>query len=824
MRRFVPLSRMPGPGGSERGLAAKDAAERLERFGENVIVETDRSGWLDVLKDALTDPMIWFLAGTASLFFVLGDYTEAAVLAAALIPIMCMDAYLHRRTKASAEGLSKLLAEHVRVVRGGSEVDIPARSLVPGDLVLTQANAPFPADGVLVGGDNLQVDASALTGESLPVRKAVFTAALAGASDMAVDDTCWAMAGTRLLTGEARMQVVFTGAETLYGQIVRTAQIGTGQRTPLQQAIGKLVAGLLVVAVILCLVLAGVRLAQGFGWVDAAVSGVTLAVAAIPEEFPVVFSFFLGVGVFRLSKQRALVRRSIAVENIGRVTCICTDKTGTLTEGRLHLQHIFAAGGRTDGDVLSAAATAARQESGDPLDLLVLAKGAAPDGARLAVFPFTEDRRRETGVIETPDGTVHIAVKGAPENVLAMCTLAPADRDAWLDKTRALAGEGHKVIACAAATAADWSGEEPGSGYAFCGLLAFEDPVRPGVRDAVTEAQDAGIRVIMVTGDHPDTARAIALELGIGGADPKIIQGQDLEEEGGADMTGFDVVARAMPAQKLNLVRALQAQDHIVAVTGDGVNDVPALKGADIGIAMGERGTQSAREVAAIVLLDDNFRTIVNAIAEGRQVFSNLKLSFAYLLMIHGPLVATAALLPLAGYPLLYLPIHIVWLELVMHPTALLVFQKQATRGRLGPADGGVGAQFFRAREWAVIGGVTTLVTGLIMWGFIHALGPAQDALHARSLALAILLSANGAVALALGGWKNRGAVLAAAGSVVPAVLVIQSPLVSRLLHLAPLHLGDWGIALVGGGALGALAALFHGAGMRLWSVPKPAA
>ena len=284
MRRFVPLSRMPGPGGSERGLPAKDAAERLERFGENVIVETDRSGWLDVLKDALTDPMIWFLAGTASLFFVLGDYTEAAVLAAALIPIMCMDAYLHRRTKASAEGLSKLLAEHVRVVRGGSEVDIPARSLVPGDLVLTQANAPFPADGVLVGGDNLQVDASALTGESLPVRKAVFTAALAGASDMAVDDTCWAMAGTRLLTGEARMQVVFTGAETLYGQIVRTAQIGTGQRTPLQQAIGKLVAGLLVVAVILCLVLAGVRLAQGFGWVDRAAGKRRPARPACPGE------------------------------------------------------------------------------------------------------------------------------------------------------------------------------------------------------------------------------------------------------------------------------------------------------------------------------------------------------------------------------------------------------------------------------------------------------------------------------------------------------------------------------------------------------------
>jgi P-type Ca2+ transporter type 2C len=816
MRHPVPLSRMPESGASEQGLSTAEADRRLEQFGENAIVEADRSGWLDVLRDALTDPMVWFLAGTASLFAILGDYTEAAVLAVALIPIIGLDAYLHKRTKASVEGLSKLLTEHVRVIRDGKEIGIPARHIVPGDLIMAPANTRFPADGVIVGGDNLQVDASALTGEAMPVRKNVFTDVLTGEDDILVDDAYWAMAGTRLLSGEARVRVAFTGAETLYGQIVRTAQSGNGGRTPLQKAIGRLVAILLAISVTLCVVLALVRYAQGFGWVDAAISAVTLAVAAIPEEFPVVFSFFLGIGVFRLAKQRALVRRSIVVENIGRVTCICTDKTGTLTEGRLHLQHIITADERTEDDVLSVAAAAARAESGDPLDLLVLANGSAPGGRWLAVFPFTEDRRREVGVIETQDGTVHIAMKGAPETVLSMCSMTRETRDNWSREVRALARDGHKVIACAEMTAPSWSGDEPVTGYAFSGLLAFEDPVRPGVKDAMNEAQNAGIRVIMVTGDHPDTAQAIATELGIGGADPKIIQGDEFAEDAGVDLSRFDVVARAMPSQKLELVKALQAKKHIVAVTGDGVNDVPALKGADIGIAMGERGTQSAKEVAAIVLLDDNFRTIVNAIAEGRQVFANLKLSFAYLLMIHGPLVATAALLPLLGYPLLYLPIHVVWLEVIMHPTALLVFQKQARNGRLSRADQSVGVQFFGMREWSLIGLITVLVSGLIAWSFIDSLGPEQNVDHARSMALATLLSANAAVTLALRGWTTRSAIIAAAASLGSAILLIQSPLVSGLMHLNPLHMGDWVIALLGGGTLGSLAILFNRARTRL--------
>ncbi len=273
--------------------------------------------------------------------------------------------------------------------------------------------------------------------------------------------------------------------------------------------------------------------------------------------------------------------------------------------------------------------------------------------------------------------------------------------------------------------------------------MAFEDRVRAGVKEAIAEAQAAVIRVIMVTGDHVTTAAAIAREIGLGAGPPRIIEGTELKAADRRGLQDFDVVARAIPAQKLDLVRALRASGEIVAVTGDGVNDVSALQGADIGIAMGERGTRTAREVASIVLLDDNFRTIVRAISEGRQLFRNLKLSFAYLLMVHMPLVATAALIPFAGFPLLYLPMHVVWLELIIHPTALLVFQELPPSGELEPVQRNSKLRFFDWREWTLIGLIGTLVIVLIVVGYLRSLGANDDVEHARSMALVALVVAS---------------------------------------------------------------------------------
>lgn len=817
MIHTVPAERAEAIFRDPRGLTSTEAGVSRASFGLNDIIVAPPSGWRNLLRSTVGDPMIWFLTATALLFAWLGDYVEAGVLTVALVPIIGMDAYLHRRTQASTEGLAGRLAVQARVMRDGVLLDIPSSEIVPGDLVVVRESEPFPADGVLIGADNVQVDESALTGEALPVRKRAFKLDSAHHSgkalgERAIENESWGAAGTRVLTGEARLRVVFTGAQTLYGQIVRSAQADENERTPLQQALTSLVATLLVAAIVMCLALAITRYLQGHGVVDALLSAVILAVAALPEEFPVVFALFLSIGVYRLAQRQALVRRAVVVENIGRVSCICSDKTGTLTEGRLQLTHLMPGPGVSEGELLRMAAIASRESSADPLDLAIQQRAAAVMQTPVAVFPFTEDRRREVAIVENEKGELVAAAKGAPETLLDMSSISPSERERWLSATFELASSGHKVIACARCKLAGWQGGEPDRNYVLLGLLAFEDPVRPTASEAVKTARAAGIRVIMVTGDHPATAQAIAAEVGIGERPPRVIDGPDLPNylnaSNPAGLRQVDVVARCIPAQKLELVRALQAAGEIVAVTGDGVNDVPALQGADIGIAMGERGTRSAREVASIVLLDDNFRTIIAAISEGRQLFENLRLSFAYLLMVHIPLVLTAAVIPFAGYPLLYLPAHIVWLELIIHPTALLVFPRAPATDPLKPMRRTGRLRFFDAPEWIIICAVGMAVTVFIAMGYVRSLGPAGDVEHARSMAMVMLITASATITAGLTGLKTRSSAIVVAAALASAGLLVQIPTMAELLHLSPLHADDWLLAGAAGLAPGGLAFL----------------
>jgi Ca2+-transporting ATPase len=813
MRRPVPIARLDGLTSRETGLTSTQASERRVRYGSNRIVDTPPLRWDDLLRETARDPMIWFLAITALLFAWLGDVAEAAVLGFALLPIAGMDLYLHRRTSASTEGLAGRLATTALAIRDGVPSAVPSTELVPGDLVVVEEHGAIPADGLIVAG-SLQTDESALTGEALPVRKTALPATLTGGPEVGVDGMHWGYAGTRALTGTARLRVVFTGAETLYGEIVLSAQAGRHEHTPLQRAIQALVKALVLAAGAICALLMVTRLLQGHGFVDAIMSALTLAVAALPEEFPVVFAFFLGVGIYRLARRQALVRRAVVVENIGRVTCICSDKTGTLTEGRLRLAHVVPAEGIAAERLLAIAATASRATGGDPLDAAILAASASVGGDVIATHPFTEERRRESAAIRTSDGNVLFAMKGAPETIFALASLTAEQRATWLERTRELAATGHKVIGCAERlTEPDTHVDgEPAGGYTFLGTLAFEDPVREGAAAAIAHAQGAGIRVIMMTGDHLATARAVAAELGLGSATSRAIEGGELdallERDGANGLRDVAVIARALPAQKLDLLRALQRAGEIVAVTGDGVNDVPALQSADVGIAMGERGTRTAREVASIVLLDDNFRTIVRAIAEGRQLFRNLQLSFAYLLMVHIPLVVTAALIPFAGFPLLYLPAHIVWIELIIHPTAILAFQQSAPAGALAAVERHATARFFSPRDWLVIGAVGIVVTLALLAGYAHSLAAAQSVEHARSLALAMLIVAGAAVTGGLSLCRGRAALSLAASGIASALVIIQVSPIASFLHLSPLQLGDWLIAAATGLGAGMLAAL----------------
>ncbi len=733
---FESLSGIPARAG---GLHQDEVERQRVRFGANDIVEISGHPLLELVRDTLRDPMVWFLLGIAIVFLLLGQKRDAIILFVALVPLLLMDLLLHRRAQASTRELRGRLASNCFVHRGDQVIEIPVARLVPGDLVRLEPGQSLPADGIFQKSRGLQLDESSLTGESLPVGKQHWEELLRlwpSGGERLVPESSLGFAGTRVLTGEGELRVTQTGRSTGYGQIVRSVSDLPHESTPLQQAISRLVSRLIVAALAFCVLLAGIRMVQGHGWLDALLSAATLAVAAIPEEFPVVFTFFLGVGVYRLARRKALVRRAVTVENMGRVDLICTDKTGTLTEGVLTLNHRLPVSGVSEQELLEAAAWASRAESLDPmdqaiLDLLSMERGdLQPDTRRvLAVFPFTEDRKREVVIRQDGSRRPESWIKGAPEEVLPRTTLSDAERREWSEHVDRLSSEGHKVLACGRLEMHDLEdgvGEgssEPQRGYQFLGLLAFEDPARPDVASAVRACEEAGIRVLMITGDHPNTAAAICRDIGLGGGNPRVVSAEEHAahlvpewlESNPSWLDGVHAIARCRPLQKLAVVQAFRRSGRVVAVTGDGVNDVPALKAADIGIAMGLRGTRGAREVSSIILSDDRFSTIVGAIGEGRQLFDNLRRSFEYLLLFHIPFVATAAIVPLLGYPLLYLPLHVVWLELLIHPTALLAFQQEA---RPGIPPGARDGDFFSNAQASRI-----LLVGLLMALLVAALG-----------------------------------------------------------------------------------------------------
>ncbi len=807
MQRLFSRERIKDSLSSDWTLDASEVEARRVRYGRNDIVEVVTHRWRELAKNTLLDPMIWFLVGTSILFAILGDFTQTIILLVATIPLIGMDAFLHWRTQASTQGLRSRLATDAIIIRNNGQIKVPTLEIVPGDLVVVNSGDYFPADGIIVSGKNLQVDESTLTGESLPITKKFVTqVSRTDVDTISVDYEHWGFAGTRLLTGQAYLRVVYTGKKTIYGEIVESAVQTSQAATPLQKSIAQLTLYLIGFATFICVVLAGVRYYQGFGLVDAILSAATLAVAALPDEFPIVFTFFLGVGVYRLARKNALVRRAVAVENIGRVTCICSDKTGTITEGQLKLIQVVPAAGFEENELLALAAMAARIESGDPLDKAIHDKAMESKlviSEPLVTFPFTEDRKRETAIFQQTPNQYLIASKGAPETIFELCTLTENARSEWMERLHQLAGEGYKVIACARSfiTATSIPSSEPTMHYQLAGLLGLTDPPRKEVYAAIKACRESHIHVLMITGDHPETGRAIARQIGLGGENITVMTADeteiDIQNKGPQCLQTIDVISRAIPSQKLHFVQALQAIGEIVAVTGDGVNDVPALKAADIGIAMGGRGTQSAREVAAIVLLDDNFGSIVNAIGEGRQLLTNLKLGFKYLLMLHIPLVFSAAIIPLLGYPLLYNPIHIVWLELIIHPTCMLVFQDTPESKTLAPLNSQVNNHFFHNRDWFRVGGIGLYTTLLVSLSYVLILKAGGSVDYARALALSLLCFTSAALTIGLSGFRTLTSRIVTLTTVITTILLVQIPMLNHLLDLQPLSLTTWAFVMI---------------------------
>lgn len=803
---------MKGLNKSASGLLDSEVQSQNVRFGWNEIVDVHSNLWYGLIKETMKDPMIWFLVLVGSIFIFVGQIQESIILFFAIIPLIFMDAFLHWRTQASTKTLQGQLVSEVVVIRNGKQIKVNTLTLVPGDLILVSTEQPFlPADGVWENADGIQVDESMLTGEAYPILKEKIDFdpfQMSEKGEIYINAKSFGYAGTRLLTGNGVLRALFIGKSTFYGEIVQSVANLTQDKTPLQKAISKLVQSLIYLSFAFCILLAAVRLFQGYGWLDAILSAGTLAIAAFPEEFPVVFTFFLGVGVFRLAKRHALVRRSVSVENIGRITQICTDKTGTITFGLLTLTHIDYVSDSSKVDVLISALTASDPSASDPVDKAIkdYSKGLITEQLiREFIIPFTEDRKRQVAFV-IKNGKYFCYIKGSPEIILDRSDISKIDNDKCEFLLNKWASEGHKVLASA------WreisSDElinriEPNSGFHFCGLMAFEDPPRPEVQNAMIYCQRNNIHVLMITGDHSKTALAIAKQVGLGGICPNVISAEENQEkfeelwlnDNPLFLRNLDIVARCNPLQKFRIVNALKKSGEVVAVTGDGVNDVPALKAADIGIAMGIRGTRSAKEVASIILADDNFNTIVNAIMEGKQLFLNLKMSFEYLLYFHIPFVLSAAFIPLMGYQLIYLPVHVVWLELIIHPTALFAFQQISSTDSEDIANR---ESFFYSKEdiarFFLIGLSFSVALMLI---YITTLASNSDIGQARAKIIALLSLWSAGLVYKFTKGNFYFAKVMIVSPIVLALILIQVPVISKSLYLSPLLALEW-VQLVG--------------------------
>jgi Ca2+-transporting ATPase len=804
------------------GLSEAEAAARRSRDGPNLIVPEARAHRIRRLLGPLTDPMVALLVVAAPTYLLIGETTDAIVAFVALGPIAAVGWVLESQAERTLDKLRRLTARTATVVREGIERSVLAEDLVVGDVVLVHEGDVVPADASVVELTQLLVDESALTGESLPVTK----------EQGRPDDRGMVWAGTTVLSGRGLARVSAIGDATRYGAIGRLVADVRLPPTPLQRSLARLVRALAVLAAVFCAAVVGAELLHGGSWGEAVIAGVSLAIAAIPEEFSMVYTLYLALGAWRLAQQKALVRRLPSVETLGSTSVICTDKTGTLTRGSLAVAGVWTPDrGREDGgtptgpeaELLEAAVLACEPQPFDPLDMAIVdyALGHGIDVSRLhggelvVDWPFDPVDRYLSHLWRLRDGRHRLAAKGAIEGVLRHTSVSDGVHRAALAANAAFTDDGMRVVAVAGASPRSPSGDRMGDeeGLGLLGLVAFSDPVREGVAEALAQCRAAGIRVVMITGDHPATAHAVAEGLGLphedGGQDV-IATGDDLDAaaQGTVDalVASANVFARTRPEQKHLLVEALRRQGEVVAMTGDGINDAPALREADIGVAMGQRGTEVAREAASLVLLDDNFATIVAAVRDGRRIFDNLTRAFAYLIAFHPPLLLGALVIPLLGQPLLLLPVHLVLLELLLHPVVSLVFQADAADRdamRRPPRPVGDALRLRTLGRPYAVGGVLAAV---IIAEYLLALEDGWPTDQARAIAFASLLASQPILLLSMRSperplwasgraWTRTLTVVLAVISATTIAVVYVAPL-AELLHLAPFPPAAWLLVL----------------------------
>ena len=838
-----------------RGLSEAEAAARLRAEGPNELPGRDRRTALRILLDVLREPMFALLLAAAAIYLALGDFTEAVVLCAFATTSVSIALIQEIRTERVIESLRDLTSPRALVIRDGVERRVPGREVVRGDLVAIAEGDRVPADAILLSGHELQADESLLTGESVPVRKAI-AAVVPEPARPGGDDLPYLYSGSLVVRGQGLGQVTATGARSEIGRIgLAITRIDT-EPPRLRAQTRRLVARFAVVSLSLsALAVLFYGLWRG-SWLNALLSGIALGMSMLPEEFPLVLTVFMVMGAWRISRARVLTRRIAAIETLGAATVLCTDKTGTLTQNRMTIAELRIGIERwRPGDpgglparfrgLLEYGILSSKENPFDPMEKAFhalgqeqLESGAGTQGRRRLAFEYGV--RPELLAVtqvwgDAASESLLVAAKGAPEAIVELCHLPSPERRKLKEAVDKMAGRGMRVLAVARATA-DRGGALPASprGFEFeyLGLVGLADPLRPNVPAAVAECRAAGIRVVMITGDYPQTARAVAAMAGI--EDGAAITGGDIERLTDAELRAHSrdatVFARITPEQKLRVVEALKADGEIVAMTGDGVNDAPSLKAAHIGIAMGGRGTDVAREASSLVLLDDDFTAIVAAIRLGRRIYDNLRKSMSYILAVHVPIAGLAILPLLLGLPLVLSPIHIAFLEMVIDPVCSIVFEAEdAERDtmRRPPRDPSEPLLTRRSVWWSLLQGV--LVFGLVAAIFLLAVRQGAPDEDARALTFAALVATNAGLVLvnrssSASLWaalRQPNPVLWWMLGTIAAILagILLVPPARRLFGFGPLHGDDLAIVLIAGAAVLALLE----AAKRMIYPPSPA-
>ncbi|MBU3191454.1 cation-translocating P-type ATPase [Clostridium bowmanii] len=671
---------------SLKGLSTEQVKSLREKYGFNELIKIKKSNPILKFLSVFKEPMFILLVGAATLYFILGEPREGSIMLIFVMFVATITFVQEWKTEKTMDALKDLTSPHVVAMRNGKKQVIKSCELVPSDIIFLSEGNRIPADCEVMEESNFSVDESSLTGESEPVYKLPL-GSIDSSKSYWKQDTLYA--GTLSNFGKCTARVTTIGFETEYGKIGKAISETNQELSPLQKKVSQLVKTLAIAGFILCIMVIGFSYMYTGEFVKSILAGVTLAMAIIPEEFPVVLTIFLSLGAFRLAKKNTLIRKIPAVETLGSTTVLCVDKTGTITQNIMRAKVIYRNGfvdpdKLKDKDLAKLLVLACERDPYDPMEKAIVNAGKDKINIHQLYnleltkkFAFDSKTKRMANIYKE-NGAYYVAAKGSPETILPLCNLTQNEDTKILDTIDDMASKGLRVLALADLVTNTINDHLDQYRLCFKGLIGLQDPPKAGVQDAINNCKKAGVRVMMITGDYSKTAIAIGNEIGLNFYNCAIT-GEEIDamtvDELSTAVSHCDIFSRVIPEHKMKIVKALKKNGEIVAMTGDGVNDAPALKNANIGIAMGKRGTEVAKEAADMILMDDNFTTIVHSIEDGRRVFDNIRKAMVYIMIIHIPIMALALFSPIFNLPQILLPVHIVLLELILDPTCSIVFE-----------------------------------------------------------------------------------------------------------------------------------------------------